>query len=231
MSWEPIITRIFTVLSDSSPKTDSIVSFIACSVPFRIVFVLICSHRVRLLLFISDDRVLHHSHMPLWDIFDPNADRTTWSKYLTKTYISMHDGEPPACALIGVHDYQDYSFNTLTHVQAELYRIVTMYLTRRLALTHDSRDTHGTSADQSPVPGIESLLCGVSRHGKHAVAKDTVVTKTTVVTNKAAGATKTSGDSGAAAARSLADDGPVRKKRKVEVVKAVEARGRTRQAY
>jgi hypothetical protein len=174
-------------------------------------------------MYIDDDRVLRHYDMPLWDLFNPTADRSAWPECLTKVYISMHEGEPLACSLIGVHDYKDYSFNKLSHVQAELYRIVTMYLTRRFVLTHDSRDTKCTSADQSPVPGIEILLCGVSRHGKHAVAKDTVVTKTTVVT-KAAGATKTSGDSGAAAARSHADDCPVRKKQKVEVAKVVKIR-------
>jgi hypothetical protein len=174
-------------------------------------------------MYIDDDRVLRHYDMPLWDLFDPNADRSAWPKYLTNTYISMHEGEPPACSLIGVHDYQDYSFNKLSHVQAELYRIITMYLTRRLVLTHDSRDTKCTSADQSPVPGIESLLYGIARHGKHAVVKSTVVTKTAVVTNKAAGATKTSGDSGGAAARSHADGGPVHKKQKIEVAKSVKA--------
>jgi hypothetical protein len=95
------------------------------------------------LMSIDDDQVVHHTYMSVWDLFNPKADRTKWSKYLTNTYISIHDGEPLACALLGVHDFQDCSFNKLTIVQAELYRIVTMHMTRRLALTHGSRDTHG----------------------------------------------------------------------------------------
>ena len=55
--------------------------------------------------------------------------------------MSIHDGEPLACALLGVQDFKDYSFGKLTIVQAELYRIVTMYMTRRLALS-PSRSSH-----------------------------------------------------------------------------------------
>lgn len=178
------------------------------------------------LITIGDDYVVQHNRMSVWDLFNPKTNRDAWPTELTRCNISMHDGEPLACALLGVQDFKDYSFDKLTIVQAELYRIVTMYMTRRLALTHGSLDTHGassrdtrgTSTDQSPVPRIECLLGSATRpKGKEIASKSIRKSKVPV------GGTKTSGDSGGAAARSHAECGPPHKKQKTEVVKIVKA--------
>ena len=171
---------------------------------------------------IEDDQTLQHTSMTVWALFNPKTDLTKLSHTLTNTFVSMHEGEPLACALRGCQDFKDFSFDTLTIVQAEMFRIITMYMTRRLSLTHgtsaeQSHGTRGTTADQSPVPNIENLLSSAAK-GKQ-IGKGKVKGKTAV------GGTRTSDDSEDVAALSHAEcGGPAHKKQKTankKIVKVV----------
>ena len=122
---------------------------------------------------IEDNQTLQHTSMTVWALFNSETDLTKLPSTLINTYISMHEGEPLASAIRGCQDFKDFSFDALTIVQAEMFRIITMYMTRRLSLTHgtsaeQSHGTRGTTADQSPVPNIENLLSSAAK-GKQIV--------------------------------------------------------------
>ena len=64
---------------------------------------------------IEDDRTLQHTSMSVWDLFNPETDLTKLPSTLTNTYVSMHEGEPLACAIRGCQDFKDFSFDAVDY--------------------------------------------------------------------------------------------------------------------
>ena len=135
-----------------------------------------CFHQSRtprfLSFFVDDESQLQSFTTSLWGLVDPDGNRDAWPSQLMTTYESLHAGEPDANSLYGCQGFRDYSFDTLSVVDAEMYRLLTASLLGRFGPSHDSRSHDSSAPDQSPVPGVESFVRAkvgaksVTVHGK-----------------------------------------------------------------
>ena len=110
------------------------------------------------LVYVDDDLQLQRFTISLWALIDPDENREAWPSQLRTTYESIHPGEPDANSLYGCQGFADFSFNMLSVVDCELYRLITASLLGRFSLSHDSRSHDSSTPDQSPVPGVELFV-------------------------------------------------------------------------
>ena len=133
------------------------------------------------LIYVDDDLQLQSYTTSLWALVDPDGNRDAWPSQLRTTYESLHPGEPDANSLYGCQGFRDFSFDMLSVVDAEMYRLITASLLGRFGLSHDSRSHDSSAPDQSPVPGVELFVRAkaeakvgaknVTVHGKSATKR------------------------------------------------------------